>query len=59
MYMGATASITPAKQLKLTRAAHHYLAAHDDDFLCRFDAILISGEWENEIEWIRNAFDEN
>lgn len=56
---GAAASITPAKQLKLTRAARHYLAAHDDDFPCRFDAILISGERENEIEWIRNAFDEN
>ncbi|SFU50144.1 putative endonuclease [Nitrosomonas eutropha] len=56
---GASASITPVKQLKLTRAARHYLATHDDDFPCRFDAILISGERENEIEWIRNAFDES
>lgn len=56
---GAAASITPAKQLKLTRAARHYLATHDDDFPCRFDAILISGERENEIEWIQNAFDES
>lgn len=58
-YGGAAASITPTKQTKLIRAARHYLAAHDDDFPCRFDAILISGERENEIEWIRNALEEN
>uniref|UniRef100_UPI00261D453A YraN family protein n=2 Tax=Nitrosomonas TaxID=914 RepID=UPI00261D453A len=29
---GAAASITTAKQLKLIRAARHYLAMHDDDF---------------------------
>jgi len=56
---GASASITPSRQLKLTRAARHYLARHDDDFPCCFDAILISGERENEIEWIQNALDEN
>ncbi|QOJ08696.1 YraN family protein [Nitrosomonas sp. H1_AOB3] len=55
---GAVASITAAKRLKLTRAARHYLAEHEGDLPCRFDAILISGEWKNEIEWIRNAFDE-
>ena len=56
---GAAASITAAKRLKLTRAARHYLAEHEGDFPCRFDAVLISGNRENEIEWIRNAFDEN
>lgn len=56
---GAATSITAAKQLKLTRAARHYLAGCEGDFPCRFDAILISGERENEIEWIRNAFDES
>ncbi len=56
---GAAASITAAKQLKLTRAARHYLAGCEGDFPYRFDAILISGERENEIEWIRNAFDES
>lgn len=55
---GAAASITAAKQTKLIRAARHYLARQDDDFPCRFDVILISGTRENEIEWIRNAFDE-
>lgn len=56
LFGGAAASITPAKQLKLTRAARHYLAKCDEDFPCRFDAILISGN--REIEWIQNAFDE-
>ncbi|MXS85928.1 YraN family protein [Nitrosomonas sp. HPC101] len=55
---GAAASITPAKQLRLTRAARHYLARQDDDLPCRFDAVLISGTRENDIEWIKNAFDE-
>ena len=54
-----TASITAAKQLKLTRAARHYLAEYEGDFPCRFDAVLISGEQENDIEWIQNAFDES
>lgn len=56
---GAAASITAAKQLKLTRTARYYLAEHEGDFPCRFDAILISGERGNKIEWIRNAFDES
>ncbi len=56
---GAAASITAAKRLKLTRAARHYLAEHESDLPCRFDAILISGERENKIEWIRDAFDES
>lgn len=56
---GAAASITPAKQLRLIRTARHYLAEQHDDFPCRFDAILVSGERNDEIEWIRNAFDES
>lgn len=55
---GAAASITATKQARLIRAARHYLAGQHDDLPCRFDAILISGERGNEIEWIRNAFDE-
>ncbi len=55
---GAAASITATKQAKLIRAARHYLAGQDDDLPCRFDAILISGTQENDIEWIKNAFDE-
>lgn len=54
---GAAASITTAKQAKLTLAARHYLVGCDDSFPCRFDVILISGNGEDEIEWIQNAFD--
>lgn len=55
-YGGAAASITPRKQAKLIQTARYYLSQQDNDMLCRFDAILISGN--SEIEWIQNAFDE-
>lgn len=58
-YGGAAASITSTKQHKLVCAAQHYLAKYEDDFPCRFDAVLISGERRNEIEWIKNAFEES
>lgn len=56
---GAAASITLAKQQKLTLAAQHYLARHGNDTPCRFDAVLISGDKNDEIEWVRNAFEES
>jgi putative endonuclease len=54
---GAAASITPAKQAKLLRAARHYLSRLREVPQCRFDALLIDGE-PPRIEWIRNAFGE-
>jgi len=54
----AAASITPAKQAKLVRAARHYLSGLKSDPACRFDALLISGAYHPEIEWIKNAFGE-
>lgn len=53
---GAAASITAAKQKRLILAARHYLAGRREQ-LCRFDAVLLSGLTEADIEWIRNAFD--
>lgn len=50
---GAAASITPAKQRRITLAAQHYLAGKPLP-ACRFDAVLLDGE---SIDWIRNAFD--
>lgn len=50
---GAAASITPAKQQRLIRAAGHYLAGKPMP-VCRFDAVLLDGQ---SIEWIRSAFD--
>lgn len=51
---GAAASITAAKQRKLTATAHQYLARVGLDAPARFDAMLI--EAEGEISWIRDAF---
>ena len=53
---GAAASITAAKQKRLIFAARHYLAGRREQ-PCRFDAVLLSGLTEADIEWIRNAFD--
>ena len=50
---GAAASITPAKQRRITLAANHYLAGKPLP-ACRFDAVLLDGAG---IDWIRNAFD--
>ncbi len=50
---GAAASITPAKQRRITLAANHYLAGKPLP-VCRFDAVLLDG---TDIDWIRNAFD--
>jgi putative endonuclease len=53
---GAGASITTAKQRKLTRTAEHYLQQHGNS-ACRFDAVLMDKANLQNIEWIRNAFD--
>lgn len=49
---GAAASVTPAKQKRLTTAAHHYLQRYRMPPACRFDVVAIDGD---EIAWIRNA----
>ena len=51
-YGGAAASITAAKQARLTLAARHWLARHGEQ-ACRFDCVLIEG---GRIEWLQNAF---
>ncbi|MGH8752098.1 MAG: YraN family protein [Burkholderiales bacterium] len=56
---GAAASITAQKQMRLVKAARHYLAALKSAPSCRFDALLLSGASGNEIEWIKNAFEEH
>lgn len=52
----AANSITPQKQKKLILTAQHYLQQHGES-ACRFDAILMSKNNLQNIEWIRNAFD--
>lgn len=51
---GAGASITPAKQAKLIRAAEHFLLQQAHRGACRFDAILIEG---GQLQWLRSAFE--
>ncbi len=53
---GAGASITLVKQRRLILAARHYLAGRREQ-PCRFDAVLLDGLDEANIEWIKNAFD--
>ncbi len=55
VFGGAAASITAAKQKKITRTALHYLAALGRTPRCRFDAVLL-GNNASAIEWIRDAF---
>ena len=52
---GAAASISSAKQGKLTRAALQYLTTLKRTPPCRFDAVLITGE-DGAMEWIKGAF---
>ena len=53
-YGGAAASITAAKQQKLTRTALVYLGDSATPPACRFDAVLVAGQ--GKIEWLRDAF---
>lgn len=49
---GAVASITPAKQRRLTRAAQYYLLRHKPLPPCRFDVVAIDGD---AMCWLRNV----
>ncbi|MFZ5474310.1 MAG: YraN family protein [Pseudomonadota bacterium] len=51
---GAAASITPAKQARLIRAAEQYLLQHPCRAPCRFDAVLIEG---SDLQWLKQAFE--
>ena len=52
---GAAASITAAKQARLTLAARAFLARFPDPPPCRFDAILLDGPEPPSIEWRRDV----
>ncbi len=57
---GALASVTPAKQRKIIRAARYVLRTSQDlrHRLMRFDVIAVEGlpEGDHEIAWIKDAF---
>jgi putative endonuclease len=48
----AIASITPAKQRKLVKAAQYYLVKVGYDVACRFDAIVMDSK--QNIQWLKN-----
>lgn len=49
---GAAASIGPAKQARLWRAAQVFLLRHPSAPACRFDAVCIDGE---RLQWLRHV----
>ena len=51
---GAAASITPAKQRRLIRAAQFYLQRLRTLPACRFDVIAIDGD---TLRWLKNVLD--
>jgi putative endonuclease len=52
---GAAASVIPAKQARLKKAAQLYLQRYTDPPACRFDVIAIDGE---QLDWIVNAIED-
>lgn len=56
---GAAASVTPAKQRKLQRAAQVYLQRLRQEPPCRFDIVAMTLNQQAELiceNWIKNAF---
>ena len=51
---GAAASVTPAKQARLLRAAQFYLQRYRAPPACRFDVIAIDG---GAMTWLKNAIE--
>jgi len=56
---GALASVTPAKQQKLQRAANYYLGRWKNQPACRFDVVAMTLDTNQQLiceNWIKNAF---
>ncbi|KAF7600311.1 MAG: YraN family protein [Candidatus Dactylopiibacterium carminicum] len=56
---GAAASITPAKQRRIRRAAAYWLQTEGRTWQgrpCRFDAVLLDSHTAENITWLRGAF---
>jgi len=53
----AAESVTRTKQKKIIRAASHWLSSENrHNSPCRFDVLTLSGEGEEQVEWITDAF---
>jgi len=53
-YGGAAASVTPAKQARLVRAAQTFLQRYRQPPACRFDVIAIE---PGQLHWLKNAIE--
>ena len=53
-YGGAAASVTPAKQRRLLRAAQFFLLRYKSLPPCRFDVVAIDGD---RLAWLKNAIE--
>lgn len=53
-YGGAAASVTPAKQRRLLRAAQYFLLRYAELPPCRFDLLAIDGE---NLSWMQNVLE--
>ncbi len=54
-YGGALLSIDPRKQARIIRTAQHYLQYRAPNAQARFDVVAVEGD--NDINWIKNAFE--
>ena len=53
-YGGAAASVTPAKQRRLLRAAQFFLLRYKSLPPCRFDVVAID---DDRLAWLKNAIE--
>ena len=51
-------SVTPAKQQRIIATAAHYLQSNNASRMppCRFDMLAIVGQGQQQIDWIKDAF---
>ena len=56
-YGGAAASIDAHKQKRIINTAQHYLAGLARIPQCRFDAVLLDDTHEEQLHWLKNAFE--
>jgi len=54
-------SVTPSKQRRIITTATHYLQSKNDRKMppCRFDMLAIVGKEQQNISWIKDAFQAN
>ena len=57
LHGGAAASISATKQKRIIFAARRYLMRLGHPPACRFDVVLLEGQAQNHLTWLKAAFD--